>query len=374
MTSFAGLSPRPAPLLACTISRDLGRFDQLVMEMESELGDQWGDLSLDRAAAFISTATALRFVVFALDGEDEGNPAVADAIAAARNVGLRVILVINGIGPIGLQQILRFCPDDVLAYPLSHGALREAATQGRKDSPTGLGPSDDIAPSARRPMRDGVVIPVVGVAGGVGATTLAVGIAWELGHRHRTCLIDLDPCSGAVGAALNLHNSQPSGFPQGLQQWRGRFHVLIAATSARRDVARLIAQARADFDLVLLDLPTGDTETAQAVIAHADLALAVMEPDARCLRSAAQLVRDLDPEARPKLRHIVNRAPGVVDFAGRARMKRLAGSLTVAANLPDGGKAVGLAAERGAPLAETAPRNGFRRSLATLAESLPLRR
>lgn len=371
MTSIARLVPRPASLAACTISRDLGRFEQLVAEMEAELGDQWADLSLATAAGFLASSTGLRFVVFALDAADEGNPAIAEAMEAARQAGLRIMLVCSGIGPVALQQILRLRPDDVLAYPLPHGALREAALRGGAAEATGLGPVDDLAPAARRPQRDGVAIPVVGVAGGVGATTLAIGLAYELGQRHRVCLIDLDPRSGSVAAYLNLNSTAPAAFPQGLQNWRNRFHVLIATGGG---LPRLIAAARAEFDVLLLDLPTGDTDLAAAVMAEADLGLSVMEPDARSIRSAMRLSRDLDPDARAKLRHVVNRAPGAIDISGRARMRRFAGALTIAASLPDGGRAVAAAAERAIPLAEAAPRNGFHRSLQSLAGSLPLKR
>ncbi|MDH2325776.1 division plane positioning ATPase MipZ [Cereibacter sp. SYSU M97828] len=372
MTSIASLAPRPAFLAACTISRDLSRFDQLVTEMEAELGDQWADLSLATAAGFLSSSSSgLRFVVFALDAADEGNPAITEAMEAARSAGLRIMLVCDGIGPMALQQILRLRPDDVLAYPLPHGALREAALRGGAVDATGLGPADDLPPAARRPQRDGVAIPIIGVAGGVGATTLAIGLAYELGQRHRVCLIDLDPRSGSVAAYLNLNNTAPAAFPQGLQNWRNRFHVLVAADG---NLSRLIASARAEFDLLLLDLPTGDAGLAAAAMAEADIALTVMEPDARSVRSALRLSRDLDPAARARLRHVVNRAPGVIDITGRARLRRFSNALTIAASLPDGGRAVAAAAERAIPLAEAAPRNGFRRSLQSLADSLPLRR
>ena len=46
MTSEALLQNDPAPLVACTISRDVQNFDLLIEDMESELDEAWGDLSL----------------------------------------------------------------------------------------------------------------------------------------------------------------------------------------------------------------------------------------------------------------------------------------------------------------------------------------
>ena len=45
MTSVATLQPEPAPVLACTISRNVENFDLLIDEMEMEFGENWGDLN-----------------------------------------------------------------------------------------------------------------------------------------------------------------------------------------------------------------------------------------------------------------------------------------------------------------------------------------
>ena len=44
----------PPPIVACTISRDVQNFDLLIEDMESALGDAWGDLSFEDAPAFLS--------------------------------------------------------------------------------------------------------------------------------------------------------------------------------------------------------------------------------------------------------------------------------------------------------------------------------
>ena len=54
MTSTAALQPEPAPIVACTISRDVQNFDLLIEDMEAELGEGWGDLSFEDARVFFS--------------------------------------------------------------------------------------------------------------------------------------------------------------------------------------------------------------------------------------------------------------------------------------------------------------------------------
>jgi len=62
-----------APILACTISRDVQKFDLLIEDMESVMGEAWGDLGFAEAVAFFGQAEAatLEFVALAIDSQDE---------------------------------------------------------------------------------------------------------------------------------------------------------------------------------------------------------------------------------------------------------------------------------------------------------------
>ena len=75
MTSVATLQPEPAPIVACTISRDVQNFDLLIDDMELELGESWGDLSFEDAMVFLNQpeASVLEFVAIAVDQEDEAD-------------------------------------------------------------------------------------------------------------------------------------------------------------------------------------------------------------------------------------------------------------------------------------------------------------
>ena len=62
----------PAPIIACTISRDVQEFDLLIEDMETELGESWGDLSVDDALAFFGQPDAESRCVRPCDDQTPG--------------------------------------------------------------------------------------------------------------------------------------------------------------------------------------------------------------------------------------------------------------------------------------------------------------
>ena len=62
-------------IVACTVSRDVQNFDLLIEDMESALGEAWGDLGFSESLAFFSQpeAATLELIALALDSEDEDN-------------------------------------------------------------------------------------------------------------------------------------------------------------------------------------------------------------------------------------------------------------------------------------------------------------
>ena len=138
MTSVANLQPEPAPLRACTISRDVQNFDLLIDEMELELGEAWGDLSFEDAVIFLGQpdAAGLEFVAIAVNGKDEAElPRITEIIKAAKERTIKVILIADQISPIALHQMLRLGADDFVPYPLPEGALHESIERIRTPEP-----------------------------------------------------------------------------------------------------------------------------------------------------------------------------------------------------------------------------------------------
>ncbi|MDO9527512.1 MAG: AAA family ATPase [Gemmobacter sp.] len=407
MTSVAALHPEPAPIVACTISRDVQNFDLLIEDMEAELGESWGDLSFDDALRFFDQpdATTLEFVAIAVDGEDEADlKVIASIVTAARDKGIKVILIADQISPSALHQLLRLGAEDFVPYPLPEGSLHDAIARLRRPEPAAAAanePTQELATPAFKPKgdRDGVVLPVHGLAGGVGSTSFAVNLAWELAtvtktDAPRVCLLDFDFQFGSVSTFLDLPRREQvfeilsdtsavdsEAFVAAMLTFNDKLHVFTAPNDMlpldfvnAEDIGRLLSMARANFDFVIVDMPKTIVQWTETVLNQAHVYFALLELDMRCAQNALRLVRALKAEDLPheKLRFGLNRSPKFTDLSGKARAKRMAESLSIALELmlPDGGGQVTQANDHGLPLAETAAKNPLRKEIQKLAKSL----
>ena len=411
MSSVANLSPEPAPILACTISRDVQDFDLLIDDMEQELGESWGDLSFDDAAMFLDQpdARSLEFVAIAVNAQDEADlHRITDIIKQAKANGVKVVLIADQVSPVALHQLLRLGADDFVPYPLPEGALHDAIEKIRRPAPV---PILTVAHSAPAPTesgahpgfkakgdRDGVVLPVHALAGGAGASTFATNLAWELASigkdAPRVCLIDFDFQFGSVATYLDLPRKEAvfdllsdaagadsDALLQAMLTFNDKLHVLTAPSDmlpldivSAADIGHIIDMACANFDFVVIDMPRTIVAWTEAVLTRAHVYFALMELDLRSAQNVLRLTRALKAEGLPheKLRYVLNRAPRFTDLSAKSRVKRMAESLdiTIEVQLPDGGAQVTQANDHGLPLSETAAKNPLRREIQKLAKSL----
>lgn len=408
MTNVATLQPEPSPIVACTISRDVQNFDLLIDDMEGELGEAWGDLSFDDALVFFDhpDAAMLEFVAIAVNGEDEADLSrITDIIRTAKTKGIKVVLIADQVSPVALHQLLRLGADDFVPYPLPEGALHEAIERMRRMPAPGMqgGGTDDLhaAPSFKtKGDRDGVVLPVHGLAGGVGASTFAVNLAWELANvasgkeAPRVCLLDLDFQYGAVATYLDLPRREAvfellsdtaaadsDSFVQAMLTFNDKLHVLTAPADmlpldivTPEDINRVISMAKANFDFVIIDMPKTVVSWTETLLTSAHVYFALMELDLRSAQNILRLVRALKAEGLPheKLRYILNRAPKFTDLSAKSRVKRMCESLDISieVQLPDGGPPVTMANDHGLPMSENAGKNPLRKEIQKLAKSL----
>lgn len=408
MTSVANLQPEPAPILACTISRDVQNFELLIGDMEQELGENWGDLSFEDALLFLDQpdSASLKFVAVAVDNEDEADLSrIADVIRSAKARNVRVILVASRVGPAALHQLLRLGADEFLPYPLPEGALHEAAERVQRAERALVvvpedGDADHHAPRFKaKGDRNGVVLAVHGLAGGAGASTFAANLAWELAvvdkaQAPRVCLVDLDFQFGALATYLDLprreavfellqdvEHADNDSFLQAMVTFNDKLHVLTAPADmlpldivTPDDIGRLLDVAQANFDFVIVDMPKTIVSWTETVLHRAHIYFALMELDLRSAQNVLRLIRALKAEGLPieKIRYVLNRAPKFTDLSGKGRVKRLAESLDISIELqlPDGGTQVTQSNDHGLPLSETAAKNGLRKEISKLAKSL----
>ncbi|MEM6944318.1 MAG: pilus assembly protein CpaE, partial [Pseudomonadota bacterium] len=206
------LQPELQPLVACTISRDVQNFDLLIEDMENALGECWGDLSFSEAIAFFEQpdAESLEFVAIALDEEDQDNiDHVMDIVLSANSKGIKTILVAEELSTATLHQLLRNGANEFIPYPLPEGELAQAIERLKRPAPEALPPEEMRNTLTATGDREGVIFPIHGIAGGSGASTLAVNLAWELANIDkakppRVCLIDLDLQFGSASTFLDL--------------------------------------------------------------------------------------------------------------------------------------------------------------------------
>lgn len=405
MTSAVNLQPDPAPILACTISRDVQQFELLIDDMEIEMGEAWGDLSFGDALDFLSQpeASTLQFVAIAVNAQDEADLGmISDLVRQAKSQDIKIILIADQISPVALHQLLRLGADDFVPYPLPDGALHDAIERAKAPPPTLALPAPESGlhtPAFKaKGDRDGVVLPVHGLAGGVGTSTFAVNLAWELAtvgkEAPRVCLLDFDFQYGSSATYLDLPrkegvfeflsdvaNADSDTMLQAMLSFNDKLHVLTAPADmlpldimSPEDIGRVVDMARSNFDFVVIDMPKTIVTWTETVLTRAHVYFALMELDLRSAQNVLRLLRALKAEGLPheKLRFVLNRAPRFTDLSAKGRVKRMAESLDISieVQLPDGGGQVTQANDHGLPLSEQAPKNPLRKELQKLAKSL----
>ena len=401
--SIAMPQPDTAPIVACTVSRDVQNFDLLIEDMETSLGEAWGDLGFVEALAFFGQpeAEALEFIALAMDQEDEDNLVLmTEVITRAKARKIKVILIAEDVTPASLHSLLRQGADEFIPYPLPEGELQLAIQ--RIQTPPEPEKIETNTPALRAgTSKEGAVIVVHGIAGGTGATTLATNLAWELAilgkkgeNAPTVCLLVLDLQFGSVSTYLDLarreavyemlsdtENMDDETFGQSLLTFNEKLHVLTAPADmlpldliTPEDISRVIEMARSHFDYVVIDMPSTLVQWTETVLHAAHIYFATLELDMRSAQNTLRFKRALQSEELPaeKLRYVLNRAPKFTDLSGKGRVKRMAESLeiTIEVSLPDGGKPITQGADHGLPLATSAPKNPLRRDIAKLAASI----
>ena len=400
--SSAMPQPVTPSIVACTISRDVTVFDLLIEDMENALGESWGDLGFAEALAFFSQpeASSLEFIALAIDSDDEDNiTEMLEIITQAKARRIGVILIAEDVTPALLHQLLRQGADEFVPYPLPDGELQSAIERLRaaKSAPAvHEGAAQQLKSGGNK---EGAVLACHGIAGGTGATTLAVNLAWELATIAKedspsVCLLDFDMQFGTASTYLDLprreavfemlsdtENMDDEIFGQSLSAYEDKLQVLTAPTDmipldliSAEDIDRVIKMARSHFEYVIIDMPSTLVQWTESVLNEAHIYFITLELDMRSAQNALRFKRALQAEDLPveKLRYILNRAPKFTDLTGKSRAKRMGESLEISldVHLPDGGKLIAQAGDHGQPLSVAAGKNPLRREIQKLAASI----
>jgi MinD-like ATPase involved in chromosome partitioning or flagellar assembly len=230
------------------------------------------------------------------------------------------------------------CPASaVVRGPIGPGDLARATRVAGR-----FGPGADQAAGGTgpRPIRSRAVI---GLAGGVGVTTIAALLGVRLAVDQHTVLVDLDQRHGALAGTLrvtpryttyDLANAFDSparldeAMPSVLTPVRDRLQLLAArdepdvlvARSGAGDASTLIELVRASNRLeaqVVVDL--GDLPLATyAVLAEVDEVVVVVAHDIRCVRRLPMALAQLQDRAPDAIvRTVLNRSASGMDPSAR---------------------------------------------------------
>ena len=190
------------------IARDIAEFPALTQDLDAELAERWAPLQLSGGDAALRAGIGpdLEIAIVAVGEEDEDDLGpVTKVIQTARDIGLKVLLVVKDVSPKSLHTLMRTGADDFAPYPFPEGGLADSIANMRGSSATQQTTQSSSGPKNRR----GLIIPVYSVAGGVGASTFAVNLAWELSlltkkTDKRVCILDFNFQFGSVSTYLDL--------------------------------------------------------------------------------------------------------------------------------------------------------------------------
>ncbi len=331
---FRKPSPSTEPLPAPAVVSDDVTARSL-LRLTTERG--WPDDVVRRggpadAAALLAHARTPPLLV--VDLADSADPAAdLGALAEVCDPGTRVI-ALGTVNDVNLYRTLRdMGVEDYLLKPVIADALAAALDRPR------AAPTPDDGDGAENDSR---LVAVVGARGGVGATTLAVNLAWMLAndHRRRTALVDLDLYFGTTALALDLEPGR--GFREALETPNRIDGLFIERAAVRvgerlfvldteEDMSRairpdpdavdlLLEKMRQSFERVVVDLPRaalaggGVAGAASDLVLVGDLSLAGMRDMLRLREYLAKAAPD------SRLHLVVNR----VGLLGRGEMPRSA--------------------------------------------------
>lgn len=302
--------------------------------------------------------------------------AAAQAIKAATGHTQRPVFAVAGDEPEAQTVVAEAGAAAVWTAGEEKDALL-AAAQGLRESGVG-------------DYRRGRVIAVTAAQPGVGATTIATGLAYALGPSGPTILTELWGAAPELALDLDLTPGHPLGElvgeshradasmirhaaardPAGIDVLAYPVETLAAeavTTDASRDFQVLL---RSMYDWVVADAGGGHNPGSAHLIRYAETVIVLTRLDPPALRLTRRYLRSLTETGVPaeRVRVVVNRY-GQSGQVAWARAEDALGR-PVAAWLYDDPRAVNRALGAGRPLAVTARRSRLNRGLRRLAEDL----
>jgi pilus assembly protein CpaE len=291
---------KSAPQLLALVADEVTR--EAVSRAAAQLG--WSDVAvrsggLAKAARAIDAAKAPQVMLVDFGDDAEPDAALGDVVKRC-GPGTRV-LAIGTLNDVTLfRRLAARGVADYLVKPISSEILCDALRRAVR--------TEAEATDAKRRAR---IYAVIGARGGVGASTIAVSLAWLLSKEYSqaTALIDFDLHFGNVALSLDLEPGR--GLRQALEHPDRTDMLLLASALVKGDErlpilaaeeslddmlrfeaeganALLTAMAQ-DYDYLFVDLPRTLDSAARHVLAAADMTIIVTDLSLAALRDSFRL-------------------------------------------------------------------------------------
>ncbi|MGE0118604.1 MAG: CpaE family protein [Dongiaceae bacterium] len=330
--------------------------------------------------------------ILIVDVSDSNKPLSAMLpIIAAFAEDTRVI-AIGAVNDIELyREMIEAGISDYLVKPIGEKALTVALERAEQRKSAAAAAPEPAAQVVADPGKRSVVA-VMGTRGGVGASTLAMNLAWLIANEHKreTMLVDLDLQGGTVALALDVEPSHglrevldnpnriDSLFVTSVATKCGdRLHVLAAEEAVDDEVhyntsavSLLLDELKKNSASVIVDLPRNAPGARAVVLAAATEIVVVTDLTLAGLRDAIRLytmVQQVAPSAR--VIFVANRDGGREGTVSKAEFEKALGK-PIEFVLPEDAKANQAAANAGKPVVAAAPGSKVTTMLKTLAKRL----
>src|SRR5215467_10640558 len=327
--------------------------------------------------------------ILMVDVSDSNKPLSAMLpIIAAFAEDTRVV-AIGGLNDIELyREMIEAGISDYLVKPVSEKALSIAIERAQQRKTAALEPEARGSPDAAKSS----LVAVMGTRGGVGASTVAMNLAWLMAHDHKreTMLVDLDLQGGTVALALDVEPSH--GLREVLDnparidslfvtsvatKFADRLHVLAAEEAVDDEVhyntsavSLLLDELKKTAAAVIVDLPRNAPGARAVVLAAASDIIIVTDLTLAGLRDAIRLhtmVQQVAPSAR--VIFVANRDGGREGTVSKAEFEKALGK-SIEFILPEDAKANQAAANAGKPVASAAGSSKVSSALKSIAKSI----
>ena len=306
------------------------------------------------------------------------------SLAEVCDAGTRVIALGN-INDVNLfRNLVALGVQDYLLKPVTAEALNTLVVKVAEEPAAAAEPEE---------AGIGRLIAVIGARGGVGASTIAVNVAWLMAHEQklRVAIVDLDLYFGTVALSLDLEPGR--GFREALENPNRIDGLFIERALVRESdnlfilgaeealentfsfdpaaVELLLDKLRCDFDCVIVDFPRA-VVTANAYILSAASAVAVVSDASLAgMRDTLRLVaftKNVTSTAAVKV--VVNRfGAAKKGELSKEDFERGAG-LKIDHMIPQEPGVAAISAGVGKPLAEVAKRSRLVTALRKLSSEL----